>query len=215
MATYTIIGGDQKEYGSVTAEDIRRWIADGRLNGESRMREENDTEWRTLSTFPEFAEALAAQTAASFAPPPLASSVAGAGGGRAAALKLVKGPAVALIITASLGIAYYGFSGLLTLFAGGAMFHHELPPDVPPQMRAFIEGMQGPWAGVINLVIAVVNGFVLFGAIKLLRLQNHGVALVASVVAMLPCQCCCLFGLPFGIWALMVLNKPEVKSQFD
>jgi uncharacterized membrane protein len=74
MATYIIIGGDQKEYCSVTAEDIRRWIADGRLNGQSRMREESDTEWRTLSTFPEFAEALAAQTAAALAPPPIASS---------------------------------------------------------------------------------------------------------------------------------------------
>jgi hypothetical protein len=70
MATYTIIGGDQKEYSSVTADNIRLWIADGRLNADSRMRAENDTEWRTLSTFPEFAEALAAQTAASFAPPP-------------------------------------------------------------------------------------------------------------------------------------------------
>ncbi len=73
MATYTIIGGDQKEYGSVTAEDIRRWIADGRLNGETRIREENDTEWRTLSTFPEFASALAAQTGAAAAPPPITS----------------------------------------------------------------------------------------------------------------------------------------------
>jgi hypothetical protein len=59
-----------------------------------------------------------------------------------------------------------------------------------------------------------VNGFVLFGAIQLLRLRNYSVAMVASVVAMLPCQCCCLFGLPFGIWALVVLNKPEVKSHF-
>ena len=74
MATYTIIGGDQKEYGSVTAEDIRRWIADGRLNGQSRLRQENDTEWRTLSTFPEFAEALAGQTTAAFSPPPIVPS---------------------------------------------------------------------------------------------------------------------------------------------
>ncbi len=73
MATYIIIGGDQKEYGSVTAENIRQWIADGRLNGQTRMREENDTEWRTLSTFPEFADALAAQTGgAPVSPPPLA-----------------------------------------------------------------------------------------------------------------------------------------------
>jgi hypothetical protein len=210
MATYTIIGGDQKEYGSVTADDLRKWITDGRLNAQSLAKAEGDTEFRPLSAFPEFADVLAASPA----PPPLTAPVAGAGGGRDAALQLVKGPAIALIITASLGIAYYGFSGLFTLFTGGTMFHQEMPPEIPPQLRAFFEGMQGPLAGVISLVIAALNGFVLFGTIKLLRLRNHSIAVIASVVAMLPCQCCCLFGLPFGIWALVVLNKPEVKSQF-
>jgi hypothetical protein len=176
------------------------------------MREENDTEWRPLSAFPEFADALAASSAP--LPPPFAPSAAGAGGGRDAALRLVKGPAITLIITASLGIAYYGFSGLFTLFTGGMMFHQELPSDVPPQVRALIENMRGPMAGVICLVVALVNGFVLFGAIKMLRLQNFGLVMAAVIVAMLPCQCCCLLGLPFGIWALMVLNKPEVKSHF-
>jgi len=38
--------------------------------------------------------------------------------------------------------------------------------------------------------------------------------MAGAVVAMLPCQCCCLLGLPAGIWALVVLNKPEVNSQF-
>ena len=66
MATYTIIGGDQKPYSSVTADDIRRWIADGRLNAQSLAKEENDTEWRPLSAFPEFADVLAASSA----PPP-------------------------------------------------------------------------------------------------------------------------------------------------
>jgi hypothetical protein len=211
MATYTIIGGDQKQYGSVTADDLRRWITDGRLNAQSLAKEETDTEFRPLSAFPEFADAL---TPGSAPLPPLTAPVMSAGDGRDAALQLVKGPAIALIITASLGMAYYAFSGLFTLFTGGAMFHHEIPPEVPPQMRAFLEGMQGPLAGAISLVIAAVNGFVLFGAIQLLRLRNYSVAMVASVVAMLPCQCCCLFGLPFGIWALVVLNKPEVKSHF-
>jgi len=63
MATYTLIGGDQKQYGPVGADDVRRWIADGRLNGQSLMREETDTEFRPLSTFPEFADALAPKTA--------------------------------------------------------------------------------------------------------------------------------------------------------
>jgi len=212
MATYTIIGGDHKQYGSITPDDVRRWITDGRLNAQSLMREETATEFRPLSTFPEFADALAAS---STPPPPLAPVAAVADGRREAALQAVKGPAIALIVTASLGVAYYGLSGLFTLSTGGAMFHHEMPPNIPPQMRAFIEGMHGPLAGAINLVIAALNGFVLFGAIKLLRLRNYGVAMAASIVAMLPCQCCCLFGLPFGIWALVTLIKPEVKSQFS
>jgi len=213
MATYTVIGGDQKPYSSVTPDDVRRWIADGRLNAQSFAKEESDAEWRPLSAFPEFADALAAGSAPP-SPPPFAPSAVGAGGGREAALQAVKGPAIALIVTAGLGAAYYGFSGLFTLFTGGMLFHHEMPANIPPQMQAFLEGMRGPLAGVINLVIAALNGFVLFGAIKLLRFQNHTLATVASVAAMLPCQCCCVFGLPFGIWALVVLNRPEVKSQF-
>ena len=48
------------------------------------------------------------------------------------------------------------------------------------------------------------------------KLQNYQFALTASIVAMVPCiSPCCVFGLPFGIWALVVLNKPEVKSQFS
>jgi len=81
-------------------------------------------------------------------------------------------------------------------------------------LKAFLEGMRGPLAGVISFAIAALNGFVLFGAIKLLRLQNRGMAMAGAVVAMLPCQCCCVLGLPFGIWALVVLSKPEVKSAF-
>jgi len=58
MANYHIIGGDGKEYGPITAEDIRLWIAEGRLNSQTQARSEAETAWRTLGTFTEFAEAL-------------------------------------------------------------------------------------------------------------------------------------------------------------
>ena len=212
MANYTIIGGDQKQYGSVAPEQLRQWILDRRVNAQTQAKAEGDAEWRPLSAFPEFADLFGGGTAGSApaaTPPPFPS-----GGGREAALQAVKGPAIALIAIASLGVAYYGLSGLFTLFTGGMMFHHEMPPNIPPQMRAFIEGMRGPMAGFVSLVIAAVNGFVLLGAINLLRLRNYGMAMFASIVAMLPCQCCCLLGLPAGIWALVILNKPEVKSHF-
>ena len=58
---YKIIGGDQKEYGLVTADDLRRWIAEGRLTGQSLVKVEGSSEWKALSAFPEFTEALRAQ----------------------------------------------------------------------------------------------------------------------------------------------------------
>lgn len=56
---YRIIGADQKEYGPVSAEQLRQWIAQGRASGASLVRPEGATEWQPLSNFPELAEALA------------------------------------------------------------------------------------------------------------------------------------------------------------
>jgi hypothetical protein len=63
MANYTIIGGDGKQYGPVTTEDLRKWIAEGRLGAQSQVKAESDAEFRPLSAFPEFADALKIQTA--------------------------------------------------------------------------------------------------------------------------------------------------------
>ncbi len=62
MANYKIIGGDHKEYGPVTAEELRIWIQEGRLSAQSLAQAENTAEWKPLVMFPEFAEALRAQT---------------------------------------------------------------------------------------------------------------------------------------------------------
>jgi len=54
------------------------------------------------------------------------------------------------------------------------------------------------------------------GASKMQSLTSYQFAFTAAILAMVPCLSpCCLLGLPFGIWALVVLNKPEIKSQFS
>lgn len=58
---YKIIGGDRKEYGPATADELRQWIAEGRLNGQSLVQAEGSGEWKPLAMFPEFADALAGQ----------------------------------------------------------------------------------------------------------------------------------------------------------
>jgi hypothetical protein len=52
---YTIIGGDGKEYGPVTAEQVRAWIAAGRANLETKVKAEGTDEWRRVADFPELA----------------------------------------------------------------------------------------------------------------------------------------------------------------
>jgi len=58
---YRIIGIDGQEYGPVTADQIREWIAAKRANSETRAKLEGADEWKPLSAFPEFAEALNAK----------------------------------------------------------------------------------------------------------------------------------------------------------
>jgi uncharacterized membrane protein len=66
---YTIIGGDAQQYGPIAEEDVRRWIAEGRLNAQSMAKTENEAAFRPLSEFPEFADAWTQLTPPAIAPP--------------------------------------------------------------------------------------------------------------------------------------------------
>ena len=60
---YKIIGGDQREYGPITAEQLRQWIAEGRANAQTKVQVEGSSEWKPLASMPELASAVG--------PPPL------------------------------------------------------------------------------------------------------------------------------------------------
>jgi hypothetical protein len=213
---FKIIGADQKEYGPISVEQIRQWVRDGRLNAQTAAQRGGEGDWRSLADFEEFADLFqtgaAAATPGGSAPNYASSTASGPmpTGSREAALAAVKGPAIALIITASLGIAF----SLLRVFIfllGPQIAPRTMPENIPPGLESFIRLLQGP----LQFLILAIAGFVLFGALKMMKLQSHTLAIIACVVAMLPCGGCCLLGLPFGIWGLVVLNKPEVKSQFS
>ncbi len=63
---YTIIGGDGREYGPVSVEQVRSWIAGGRANLQTKARAEGTEEWKTVADFPE----LTGQGAAAAIPRP-------------------------------------------------------------------------------------------------------------------------------------------------
>ena len=70
MQRYRIIGADGREYGPITAEQLKQWIAENRANAQTRVRPEDAAEWRTLGELPEFATLLpGAATAPPGSPP--------------------------------------------------------------------------------------------------------------------------------------------------
>ena len=54
---FIIIGGDGKEYGPVTTDQIRAWITAGRANLETQAKLEGSAEWQRLGDFAEFSGA--------------------------------------------------------------------------------------------------------------------------------------------------------------
>ena len=52
---YKIIGADNREYGPISAEQVREWMRQGRVNLNTLVQAEGKTEWQRLGSVPEFA----------------------------------------------------------------------------------------------------------------------------------------------------------------
>lgn len=72
--------------------------------------------------------------------------------------------------------------------------------------------------GTIFSVLAVVtyNAAIVMGAIHMLRLKKRGRAKMGAILACVPiCSPLIFLGIPFGIWALVTMNRTEVRSRFS
>lgn len=67
---YKIIGIDGRQYGPLTADQIRRWVAEHRVNAQTLAQSEGSTEWKPLISFPEFSADF------NLAPPPVSGGSA-------------------------------------------------------------------------------------------------------------------------------------------
>ena len=118
----------------------------------------------------------------------------------------VAGPAIGMMVYASLVLvvmtAYAIFLAVVGL--------DELQMAQPPADAA--ERIGGIAVFVIIIVMYfAIYGTLLFGAVKMKRLESYPLAIIASILSMLPC---CLLGMPLGIWSLVVLSDHNVKMMF-
>jgi hypothetical protein len=203
---YKIIGADGKEYGPVTAEQLKQWVAEGRVNTQTKVLAEGTTEWRTAAEIPEVAATL--PVAAAITPiTPVAPIMPTA---LVSAADQVNGPAVGLIVTAIVGFLVQ--AGALLMNVLGISFGAMQRRGTPDAWVNMFSGSIGIVGGILGIAVSVL---ILFGALKMKKLENHGWAIAASILALAPCiSPCCFIGLPIGIWSLVVLAKPEVKGAF-
>jgi hypothetical protein len=127
------------------------------------------------------------------------------------ALEQVNGPGIGLIVTGALGIVFT-LGRMAMMLAGIGLGAMQSSSSDAEKMFAGMMGTFGVAFGVIGLIGGLI---VLYGGIKMRKLESYGLCMTASILAMIPClSVCCIIGLPIGIWSLVVLSKPEVKNFF-
>lgn len=202
MASYYMQGGDGREYGPISDEQLKRWQREGRADATTQIRPEHELNWRPLGTMPELAVTR-------IGPPPLPLSIAGSPANQDLAKGLVNGPGIFIMVST-------GLSTLVTLLSI-AINVFQIGIGTFSGAKGGLEFMlQGTFGLVANLILLVISILIFIGAVKMIKLKSHGWAMAASILCLICSNpCCCPLGLAAGIWSLIVLSKPEVKSAFE
>ena len=179
---YTIIGGDGREYGPVTAEQVRSWMAGGRANLETKIKVAGSFDWKTIADFPEIVSPPASGGGSGDAlVPPAALAVPGAAVAARdfdvmscyeRSWKLLKanfwpfvGMAVVMVVFGlPLGFFAQRTHGLLSWLVGaplGAGFYYYILLKVRGQPAAFGDLFAGFTRNYLQVVLATLVGFVI------------------------------------------------------
>jgi hypothetical protein len=120
--------------------------------------------------------------------------------------------AICLIITGALNAAL----GLLGIISQIIQLSNPAKRSIPGSEAERISYVSGQFIASSNFFLSLVAApIIIYGAVKLLNGSSYGWAKAASILAIVPITSCCfLAGAPIGIWALVVLSKPEVKMFF-
>ncbi len=113
-------------------------------------------------------------------------------------------PAIFLLVLSAL------FLGLLLLSLPGQVLRlSKIDASTP-------EGM-GELMGAVVALVAWVGWMlaIIAGSTCMLRMKGIAGAWIAAIAAVVPvCSPCVVLGIPFGIWAIVLLCQPEVRARF-
>jgi hypothetical protein len=124
----------------------------------------------------------------------------------------LKGPAIGLIVTGGLNALLailLLLSGLVRLISGPSK---QIADDA--ERLGYVSGtLFGYLVAALSLFVAPV---IIAGGVAMLRGKSLMLARSAAILAMIPVtSCCCIGGIPIGIWALQSLRKPGIAAYFQ
>ena len=131
-------------------------------------------------------------------------------------IQAVKGkvmpPAIFLLVVGVIGLGFSIFNVVWALVAGPPV----IDPNAPELMKQIQQGGVGPFAAIMQIVFVAVNVVIILGAVQMLRFKTRPLAIAASILAMVNAgTCCCIIGLPVGIWSLVILMAKDVNAAFQ
>ena len=144
----------------------------------------------------------------------------------AVAMRRISAPAIALIVAGALDIlgAFYGFFNY-ALAAMGVFDDmraeqrkaiEEVLVDNPlkDSFLWIIDFQDSPYTLIQHFVGFALGAFVIYAGIRIRQLKGYGLGMAAAIKTMTPCLSCCCYGLPIGIWVLVVLMNSDIREAF-
>lgn len=126
-------------------------------------------------------------------------------------LNKLKVPAIGLIVTGILNL----FWGMLSVISNIYLFvtkqgHFANSFQTNAEHLGIIIGI------LITVLSLAVSPIIIYGAIQMMKGNKYKLAATSAILAIVPVTSCCfLLGVPLGIWALVVLNQPDVTAIFN
>ena len=124
-------------------------------------------------------------------------------------------PGSAMVTIPAVGLSVAGLLKLFSALTALAFFSH--------LRGSWLEELMGPAASILpfgnplfgwttGLFKAIPALLMIYGGVQMLQLRSYAWSIAASILGIVSCS---LLGFPMGIWALIVLTKPDVREAFS
>ncbi len=120
-------------------------------------------------------------------------------------------PAIFLCVAGSLGLLFSIISIGISLMPPAP-----IDPAAPAWISDFQKSANGPVATIVNVLFCFLNIAIIVGAVQMMRLKIRPMGIVGAILAMINFgNCCCVIGIPAGIWSLIILLQPDVAKAYE